>query len=101
MAIDLNEYLEKLEEPEDREAVANREYQKTLFEEYVIRGTDRQKEREQLLQKYRQGAALTGEKGLRKKLGAFDLEYFGRAYLPHYFVRESPEFHGELDRISA
>ena len=43
MAIDLNEYLEKLEEPEDREAVANREYQKTLFEEYVVRGTDRQK----------------------------------------------------------
>ena len=68
MAIDLNEYLEKLEEPEDREAVANREYQKTLFEEYVVRGTDRQKEREQLLQEYRQGAALTGEKGLRKKL---------------------------------
>lgn len=101
MAIDLNEYLEKLEEPEDREAVANREYQKTLFEEYVVRGTDRQKEREQLLQEYRQGAALTGEKGLRKKLGAFDLEYFGRAYLPHYFVRESPEFHGELDRIWA
>ena len=101
MAIDLNEYLEKLEEPEDREAVANREYQKTLFEEYVVRGTDRQKEREQLLRDYKQGAALTGEKGLRKKLGAFDLEYFGRAYLPHYFVRESPEFHGELDRIWA
>ena len=38
MAIDLNEYLEKLEEPEDREAVANREYQKTLFEEYVAQG---------------------------------------------------------------
>nr|WP_240472918.1 phage terminase large subunit [Paenibacillus sanguinis] len=42
---------------------------------------------------------MTGPNGLRKKLGAIDLEYFGRAYLPHYFVRESPKFHGELDRI--
>ena len=101
MAIDLNEYLERLEEPEDREAVASREYQKELFEKYVVRGKDHQEERKQLLRDYQSGAALTGEKGLRKKLGAFDLEYFGRAYLPHYFIRESPEFHGELDRIWA
>ena len=36
--IDLTEYLEKLEEPEDRETVANREYQQQLFLEYVVRG---------------------------------------------------------------
>lgn len=29
--IDLKEYLERLEEPEDREAVANRDYQKAIL----------------------------------------------------------------------
>ncbi len=99
MKINLTEYIEKLEEQEDREAVANREYQKELFEQYVVRNGNFQDIRGQLLEEHRKGAELTGPKGLRKKLGAFDLEYFGRAYLPHYFVRESPEFHGELDAI--
>lgn len=99
MKINLTEYIEKLEEQEDREAVANREYQKELFEQYVVRNGNFQDIRAQLLEEHRKGAELTGPKGLRKKLGAFDLEYFGRAYLPHYFVRESPEFHGELDAI--
>lgn len=31
--IDLEDYLEKLDEPEDREAVANREYQRQIFEQ--------------------------------------------------------------------
>jgi predicted phage terminase large subunit-like protein len=97
--IDLTEYIDKLEEPEDREAVASREYQKQLFEQYVTRNDQHAAERAELLRTYQAGTALTGEKGLRKRLGAFDLEYFGRAYLPHYFVRESPEFHGELDNI--
>ena len=47
--IDLNDYLEKLTEPEDRETVANRAYQRELFEQYVTKdgnlqgrkGTDR------------------------------------------------------------
>ncbi|CAH8246331.1 hypothetical protein WJ0W_003566, partial [Paenibacillus melissococcoides] len=55
--------------------------------------------RETLLREYQSGAELTGPDGLRKKLGAIDLGYFGRAYLPHYFVRESPQFHEELDSI--
>lgn len=98
--IDLKEYLEQLEEPEDREAVANREYQKELFEEYVsMAGKGDSELRAELLREYRAGAPLTGPKGLRRKLGAVDLEYFGRAYLAHYFVRKSPAFHGELDRI--
>jgi predicted phage terminase large subunit-like protein len=97
--IDLKEYIEKLEEQEDREEIANREYQRELFEKYVTREGNNQEERAQLLKEFRNGAELTGQKGLRKKLGAFDLEYFGRAYLPHYFVRESPAFHAELDRI--
>ena len=98
--IDLKEYLERLEEPEDREAVANREYQKELFEEYVsMAGKGDSELRAELLREYRAGAPLTGPKGLRRKLGAVDLEYFGRAYLAHYLVRKSPAFHGELDRI--
>lgn len=97
--INLDDYLEKLDEPEDREAVANREYQKELFEKYASQGENSPELRAELLRDYRGGAPLTGPKGLRRKLGAIDLEYFGRAYLPHYFVRESPAFHGELDRI--
>lgn len=97
--INLKEYIAKLEEPEDREEVANRQYQRELFEKYATREGKHQEERAQLLKEYQEGAELTGPKGLRKRLGAFDLEYFGRAYLPHYFVRESPKFHGELDDI--
>ena len=99
MAIDLKEYLERLEEPEDREAVANSEYQRELFEEYVQRGDNFLQLRAQLLKDFRGGAPLTGPQGLRKQLGAIDLGYFGRAYLAHYFVRPSPPFHEELDRI--
>lgn len=97
--IKLKEYIAKLEEPEDREEVANRQYQRELFEKYATREGKHQEERAQLLKEYQEGAELTGPKGLRKCLGAFDLEYFGRAYLPHYFVRKSPKFHGELDDI--
>ncbi|WP_431602542.1 hypothetical protein [Ruminiclostridium papyrosolvens] len=97
--INLKEYIEKLEEPEDREEVANRQYQRELFEKYATREGKHKEEREQLLKEFHNGAELAGPKGLRKRLGAFDLEYFGRAYLPHYFVRESPKFHNELDNI--
>ena len=97
--IDLKDYLERLEEPEDREAVASREYQRELFEQYVQKGTNFPELRAQLLEEYRAGAELTGPQGLRRKLGAVDLGYFGRAYLPHYFVRPSPPFHEELDPI--
>lgn len=97
--INLEDYLEKLDEPEDREAVANREYQDRLFAQYAAREGNFSENRAELLADFRSGEPLTGPKGLRKRLGAIDLEYFGRAYLPHYFVRESPAFHGELDGI--
>ena len=51
--IDLKDYLERLEEPEDREAVANSEYQRELFEEYVQRGDNFPQLRAQLLKDYR------------------------------------------------
>lgn len=60
---------------------------------------DNSEERRKLLKEYQEGAAITGPNGLRKKLGAIDLEYFGKAYFPHYFKRETPEFHRDLDRI--
>jgi predicted phage terminase large subunit-like protein len=56
-------------------------------------------ERRELMRQLQTGAPLTGEHGLRKKLGAFDLGFFGRAYLPHYFSRPSPAFHRELDDL--
>ena len=99
MKINLEEYIEKLDEPEDREAVANREYQNELFVKYASQGENYPELRAQLLRDFNAGKELTGPKGLRRALGAIDLEYFGRAYLPHYFIRESPEFHAELDRI--
>ncbi len=48
---------------------------------------------------FKAGAPLTGEEGIRKMLGAIDIEFFGRAYFPHYFVKPAPEFHKELDNI--
>ncbi len=56
-------------------------------------------ERKQLLKEYEAGLPVTGPTGIRKRLGAIDMEFFGRAYFPHYFSRPSPEFHRELDAI--
>ena len=75
--IDLNDYLEKLTEPEDRETVANRAYQRELFEQYVTKDGNFPEQRAQLLEDFRAGKELTGPKGLRRKLGAFDLESSG------------------------
>lgn len=97
--IDLNGYLEKLVEPEDRAVIADRRYQADLFLECVQAGTNFPERRSELLRDYQAGASLTGPKGLRKKLGAFDLGYFGRAYLGHYFTRPAPPFHQELDQL--
>lgn len=41
----------------------------------------------------------SGTTSVRKRRAAYDLEYFGREYLPHYFSRPSPPFHRDLDRI--
>lgn len=48
---------------------------------------------------YENGKPLTGANGIRRKLASIDMEFFGRAYLPHYFTRKSPDFHRELDAI--
>ena len=95
--IDIDSWIDELEQDSDETASA--EYQKELFESYVLRNNDRLSERKELFVRFKNGEPLTGEKGLRKALAAFDLSYFGRAYLSHYFTRKSPAFHEELDRV--
>ncbi|PWM21323.1 MAG: hypothetical protein DBX44_08610, partial [Oscillospiraceae bacterium] len=98
MGINLNEYIGVLSV--DTQAVDEARYQRELFEEYVQRPGRWPEERRRLWQEYWAGLApLTGKDGLRRQLGAIDLAYFGRAYLPHYFIRKSPRFHEELDDI--
>lgn len=72
-------------------------YLKNLLKEFLLNGDELF--RKKLYDDFERGAPLTGKNGLRKQLAAFDMEFFGRAYLPHYFVRKSPEFHKELDDI--
>ena len=69
----------------------------TLLKDFLKR--DDTPERVRLRREFEAGLPLTGEDGLRRKLGAIDKEFFGRAYFPHYFSRPSPEFHRELDAI--
>lgn len=95
--IDIDSWMKELEE--DAEYKNNADYQHQLFDEYILRGTDHQEERRELYERYRSGGELFGENGLRRELAAFDMAYFGRAYLPHYFLRKSPRFHEELDDI--
>ena len=96
--IDLDEWIERLAE-KDTEIEDNEKYQNDLFREYVLRKNDKNhKLRRELYNAYMTGTApLFGDKGLRKRLAAIDLSYFGRAYLPHFFKRVSPAFHEELD----
>lgn len=90
----------KLLDSRNREKIADEKYQNELFESYVLRNANHLETRNKLHEEYKSGdKTLFGVAGLRKQLAAFDLEYFGRAYLPHYFSRESPTFHGELDDI--
>jgi len=70
---------------------------KRLIGEYINK--DDSPERVKIRQEFLDGKSLSGETGIRRKLGAIDLEFFGRAYFPHYFFRPSPTFHRELDQI--
>jgi len=96
--IDIDSWLQELD-TKDIEAVSNKEYQKELFLQYVLSSTEHLEERQALHEEFKIGASLTGSNGLRKRLAAIDIQYFGRAYLKHYFKRKSPSFHTELDDI--
>lgn len=97
--IDMEEWLRELDTQEDLDIKNKEDYQRELFEECIFAGDNHPEERRRLYAEYKQGAPLMGGHGLRKGLAAFDLSYFGRAYLRHYFVRKSPKFHKELDGI--
>lgn len=81
----------------EEESVDLNDNLRELLNEYLYKGNHPFKK--ELIKDYELGMPLTGENGIRKKLAAIDMEFFGRAYLPHYFVRKSPVFHRELDAI--
>ncbi|MGP1568548.1 MAG: hypothetical protein ACTTHM_07505 [Peptoanaerobacter stomatis] len=85
------------EDEKDTDYIQEQERIKKLTEEYLL--NDNNPEKISILKDYKAGASLTGENGIRKRLSAIDLGYFGRAYFPHYFSRKSPTFHNELDEI--
>lgn len=96
--IDVNSWLQALDA--DETDTSEQKWilkQEDLFLQYVLREDTPYRRR--LKELYEQGKPLTGQDGLRKQLAAVDLAYFGRAYLSHYFVRDSPSFHEELDAI--
>lgn len=95
--IDFDHWLTQLDDGEEQQEREWHTNQEELFLEYVLR--EETAYRKDLKERFDRGEKLTGPKGLRKKLAAVDLSYFGRAYLSHYFVRKSPEFHAELDAI--
>lgn len=97
--LDIDSWMKELDEEDDLEIKDNEAYQRQLFEECVLNGVERKEARQELYKRYLAGEELLGVNGLRKELAAFDLGYFGRAYLSHYFVRKSPEFHEELDQM--
>jgi predicted phage terminase large subunit-like protein len=70
---------------------------KALLQEYLIKDISAQ--RRELLKLFQEGHSLTGKNGLRRRLAAIDLEFFGKAYFPHYFSRPTPGFHRELDAL--
>ncbi|CAH8721363.1 hypothetical protein WDD9_006252 [Paenibacillus melissococcoides] len=83
--INLDDLPPATEDEAEKEELLSLEYQKQLFEKYVIRNEQQREYRERLLKDYRSGAELIGSGWLAQKLGAIDLGYFGRALsLPHY-----------------
>ena len=63
-----------------------------LLEQFLYK--DENPERVRIRKDFEAGAALTGEGGVRRRLGAVDLEFFGRAYFRHYFHGRRRTFTG-------
>ena len=83
----LDGILEAENQIADSEAYDTQEYKaylNDLLKEFLKK--DNNLLRKQLFDDFERGAPLTGKNGIRKKLASFDMEFFGRAYLPHYFV---------------
>ena len=90
--IEIDEWLRELDEEPGTDIINHREYQEALFLEYASQSGNCLEKRKELLKRFNAGEKITGEKGLRKELAAFDIGYFGRAYLSNYFSRKSPAF---------
>lgn len=88
---------ERNETEEDIEKIEYDSYLEKLLKDYLLKSDE--PFTKELYKQFELGAPRTGVNGLRKKLAAYDMEFFGRAYLPHYFIRKSPKFHEELDAI--
>ena len=73
--IDIDNWIRELDEEEETAVKDNEEYQRSLFCEYVLRKNDNLSKRKELQSRYLSGENITGEKGLRKELAAFDLSY--------------------------
>lgn len=93
----LLEVLTEISEEKEDGCSVEDERIRTLTREFLYR--DDEPERVRLREEFERGASLTGKGGIRRKLAAFDLAYFGRAYFPHFFSKPSPAFHDELDHI--
>lgn len=87
--------IEELSKKSDTEKKVSENYQKSLFIEYLNKDINYYKN--EIKNKYK--SSKDNFEKFRKELGAIDLEYFGRAYLSHYFTRKSPKFHKELNKI--
>ena len=87
----IEEAENEMSEDEALDEAQYHEYLNSLLIEFLKKNNDLL--RKKLLEEFERGAPLTGKNGIRKKLASFDMEFFGRAYLPHYFVRKSPKFH--------
>lgn len=91
------EALSEVNEEKDDIFSEEEERVKKLTEQFLKKDTS--SERLELLKEYNAGVALTGAVGIRRKLAAIDLEYFGKVYFPHFFSKLSPQFHEDLDDI--
>ncbi len=79
------------------EAVETDTELRSLIEKHLKINVNIHKER--LQKEFDEGGELVGVNGIRRRLGAIDLEFYGKAYYPHYFARDTPVFHKELDEM--
>lgn len=93
----LSEAIASIEINTDEARAADEAALILLTEQYLA--ADDNPRRKELLCEYSAGTPIKGAQGIRRKLSAIDLAYFGRAYLPHYFSRPSPAFHKDLDKL--
>ena len=76
----IEEAENEMSEDEALDEAQYHEYLNSLLIEFLKKNNDLL--RKKLLEEFERGAPLTGKNGICKKLASFDMEFFGRAYLP-------------------